>query len=93
VRRLLGQRVNRERVLHVMRDPGSQRFTESWFGKLEETLRLAPSFETLEAAGDVVATYVIHHHRPHGRLDYRTPLEVAATWNDGELTHLTTPAA
>jgi hypothetical protein len=26
---------------------------------------------------------VIHdHHRPHSRLDYRTPREVAAAWND-----------
>ena len=28
-----------------------------------------------------------YHHRPHCRLDYRTPLEVAATWNDGGHTH------
>jgi hypothetical protein len=41
----------------------------------------------------VIAAYVIHyHHRPHSRLDYRTPLEVAATWNDEGLHHLN-PAA
>ena len=45
------------------------------------------------AAGIVIGAYVIHyHHRPHSRLDYRTPLEVAATWNDGGQPHLI-PAA
>ena len=32
-----------------------------------------------------------YHHRPHSRLNYNTPLEVAATWRDGQ-DHLT-PAA
>jgi hypothetical protein len=40
----------------------------------------------------MIGTYVInYHHRPHSRLDYRTPLEVAATWKDGQ-DHLTQAA-
>jgi putative transposase len=75
------------------RDPESQAFIESWFGKLKERCIWRHEFETLDQAREVIATYVIHyHHRPHSRLDYKTPLEVAATWNDGGLTHLN-PAA
>ena len=66
------------------RDPESQAFIESWFGKLKERLIWRSEFETLDQAREVIGAYVIHyHHRPHSRLDYRTPLEVAATWNDG----------
>jgi putative transposase len=75
------------------RDPESQAFIESWFGKLKERCVWREEFETLDQAREAIDTYVTHyHHRPHSRLDYRTPLEVAATWNDGGLTHLT-PAA
>jgi hypothetical protein len=75
------------------RDPESQAFIESWFGKLKERCVWRHEFETLNEAREVIGSYVInYHHRPHSRLDYRTPLEVAATWNDGGLTHLT-PAA
>jgi putative transposase len=75
------------------RDPESQAFIESWFGKLKERCVWRHEFETLDQAREVIATYVEHyHHRPHSRLDYRTPLEVAATWNDGGLPHLI-PAA
>ena len=75
------------------RDPESQAFIESWFGKLKERCIWREEFETLDQAREAIATYVAHyHHRPHSRLDYRTPLEVAATWNDGGLTHLI-PAA
>jgi putative transposase len=75
------------------RDPESQAFIESWFGKLKERCVWREEFETLDQAREAIGTYVTHyHHRPHSRLDYRTPLEVAATWNDGGLTHLT-PAA
>src|SRR3954453_5987717 len=75
------------------RDPGSQAFIESWFGKLKERCVWRHEFETLDQAREVIDAYVIHyHHRPHSRLDYRTPLEVAATWNDGGHTHLI-PAA
>jgi putative transposase len=75
------------------RDPESQAFIESWFGKLKERCVWRHEFETLDQAREVIGTYVIHYHdRPHSRLDYRTPREVAATWNDGGQTHLT-PAA
>jgi putative transposase len=75
------------------RDPESQAFIESWFGKLKERCVWRHEFETLDQAREVIGAYVTHyHHRPHSRLDYRTPLEVAATWNDGGHTHLI-PAA
>jgi putative transposase len=75
------------------RDPESQAFIESWFGKLKERCVWREEFETLDHAREVIGAYVEHyHHRPHSRLDYRTPLEVAATWNDGGHTHLI-PAA
>ena len=75
------------------RDPESQAFIESWFGKLKERCVWRHEFETLEQAREVIGAYVDHYHdRPHSRLDYRTPLEVAATWNDGGHTQLI-PAA
>jgi putative transposase len=75
------------------RDPESQAFIESWFGKLKQRCVWRHEFESLDQAREVIDAYVIHyHHRPHSRLDYRTPLEVAATWNDGGHTHLI-PAA
>jgi putative transposase len=75
------------------RDPESQAFIESWFGKLKERCIWRNEFETLDEAREAIGSYVIHYHdRPHSRLDYRTPLEVAATWNDGGLPHLI-PAA
>jgi putative transposase len=75
------------------RDPESQAFIESWFGKLKQRCVWREEFETLEQAREVISADVIHyHHRPHSRLNYNTPLEVAATWNDGGTTHLT-PAA
>ena len=75
------------------RDPESQAFIESWFGKLKERCIWRREFETLDQTREAIETYVEHyHHRPHSRPDYRTPREVAATWNDGGLTHLT-PAA
>ena len=75
------------------RDPESQAFIESWFGKLKERCVWRHELETLDQAREVIGAYVIHyHHRPHSRLDYRTPREVAATWNDGGPTHLI-PAA
>src|SRR5215210_9246854 len=75
------------------RDPESQAFIESWFGKLKQRCVWREEFETLEQAREVIGAYVIHyHHRPHSRLNYNTPLEVAATWNDGGSTHLTAAA-
>ena len=67
------------------RDPESQAFIESWFGKLKERCVWREEFETLDEAREVIGAYVInYHHRPHSRLDYHTPLEVAATWRDGQ---------
>jgi putative transposase len=75
------------------RDPESQAFIESWFAKLKQRCIWREEFETLAQAREAIGAYVTHYHdRPHSRLDYRTPREVAATWNDGGLTHLT-PAA
>jgi putative transposase len=75
------------------RDPESQAFIESWFGKLKERCVWRHEFETLDQAREVIGAYVIHdHHRPHSRLGDNTPLEVAATCNDGGQTHLI-PAA
>jgi putative transposase len=75
------------------RDPESQAFIESWFGKLKERCIWREEFETLDQARHAIGDYVDRYHdRPHSRLDYNTPREVAATWNDAGLTHLT-PAA
>ena len=75
------------------RDPESQAFIESWFGKLKQRCVWREEFETIDDAREAIGTYVEHYHdRPHSRLDYHTPREVAATWNDGGLPHLT-PAA
>jgi putative transposase len=70
------------------RDPESQAFIESWFSKLKERCVWLHEFETLDEAREVIAAYIHHyHHRPHSGLDYRTPTEVAQTWDDalGEL--------
>src|SRR5215207_4079788 len=74
------------------RDPESQAFIEPWFGKLKERCVWREEFETLEQARQAIGTYVTnYHHRPHSRLNYNTPLEVAATWRDGQ-DHLTQAA-
>ena len=39
-------------------------------------------FETLDQAREVIAADITRHHRPHSRLDYRTPSEVRQTWDD-----------
>ena len=40
-------------------------------------------FETLDQAREVIAAYIDHYHdRPHSRLNYRTPREVRATWDN-----------
>jgi putative transposase len=75
------------------RDPESQAFTESWFGKLKERCVWRHEFVTLDEARKAIGNYVEHYHdRPRSRLHYRTPREVAATWNDGGRPHLI-PAA
>ena len=63
------------------RDPESQAFIESWFGKLKERLVWRSEFETLDQARKEIAAYIdSYHDRPHSKLAYQTPLEVAAIW-------------
>ncbi len=65
------------------RDPESQAFIESWFGKLKEREVWLNEYETLADARRGIGGYVDrYHHRPHSGLDYRTPLEVQQTWED-----------
>jgi putative transposase len=67
------------------RDPESQAFIESWFGKLKEREVWLNEYETLDQARRGIGGYVDrYHHRPHSGLNYRTPLEVAQTWEDGQ---------
>ena len=66
------------------RDPESQAFIESWFGKLKEREVWLNEYETLDQARAGIGGYVDrYHHRPHSGLDYQTPLEVRQTWEDG----------
>jgi putative transposase len=65
------------------RDPESQAFIESWFSKLKQRCIWREEFETLDEARAAIGAYVYrYHHRPHSRLAYRTPREVAATGKD-----------
>jgi putative transposase len=75
------------------RDPESQAFIESWFSKLKERCVWLHEFETLDEAREVIGAHIDgYHHRPHSGLNYRTPAEVAQTWDDA-LGDLQTPAA
>jgi putative transposase len=66
------------------RDPESQAFIESWFGKLKEREVWLNEYETLDDARRGIGGYVDRYHqRPHSGLDYRTPDEVRRTWEDG----------
>jgi putative transposase len=65
------------------RDPESQAFIESWFSKLKERCVWLHEFETLDEAREVIAAHIdTYHHRPHSSRNYRTPAEVAQTWDD-----------
>jgi putative transposase len=65
------------------RDPESQAFIESWFGKLKEREVWLNEYETIDDARRGIGGYVDrYHHRPHSGLDYKTPLEVRQTWED-----------
>ncbi|MGH3017379.1 MAG: IS3 family transposase [Gaiellaceae bacterium] len=67
------------------RDPESQAFIESWFGKLKEREVWLNEYETLDDARRGIGGYVDrYHHRPHSGLGYRTPDEVHRTWEDGQ---------
>jgi len=64
---------------------GTDNGSESWFRYLKERCVWRHEFETLDQAREVIAAYIEHyHHRPHSRLDYRTPREVRATWDDAQ---------
>ena len=64
------------------RDPESQAFIESWFGKLKQRCVWREEFETLDQARAVIGRYIeTYHHRPHSGLGYKTPAQVAGTWN------------
>ncbi len=65
------------------RDPESQAFIESWFGKLKEREVWLNEYETLDDARRGIGAYVDrYHHRPHSGLNYNTPYEVKETWED-----------
>ena len=67
------------------RDPESQAFIESWFGKLKKRLVWRSEFETLDDARAAIGAYVdSYHRRPHSGLRYRTPMQVRQTWEDGQ---------
>jgi putative transposase len=54
------------------RDPESQAFIESWFGKLKEREVWLNEYETLDDARRAIGGYVDrYHHRPHSGLNYR----------------------
>ena len=75
------------------RDPESQAFIKSWFSKLKERCVWLHEFETLDQAREVIGAHIDnYHHRPHSGLGYRTPAEVAQTWDDA-LGDLQTQAA
>ena len=62
------------------RDPESQAFIESWFGKLKDRLVWRSDFESLDQARKEIADYIDrYHHRPHSGLGYRTPTELRRT--------------
>jgi putative transposase len=77
-------RLAEHRVAHRRggyRDPESQAFIESWFSTLKRRCVWREEFETLDEARQKIGDYVDrYHHRPHSRLAYRTPREVAAIW-------------
>jgi putative transposase len=65
------------------RDPESQAFIESWFGKLKQREVWPNEYETLDDARRGIGGHIDrYHHRPHSGLNYRTPAEVARTWED-----------
>ena len=65
------------------RDPESQAFIESWFGKLKRRCVWREEFETIDEAREKIGAYIeAYHHRPHSGLGYKTPAAVAATWKD-----------
>lgn len=67
------------------RDPESQAFIESWFGRLKRREVWWNEYETLEEARLAIGSYVDgYHDRPHSMMAYRTPNEVAASWREAQ---------
>jgi len=67
------------------RDPESQPFIESRFGKLQEREVWLNEYETLDDARQGIGGCVERYrYRLHSGLDYRTPLEVRRTPEDLE---------
>ena len=65
------------------RDPESQAFIESWFGQFKKRCAWRSQWESIDQARTEIGQYVDgYHHRPHSGLGYRTPAEVADTWQD-----------
>ena len=65
------------------RDPESQAFIESWFGQFKRRCAWRTEWETIDDARADIAAYIdSYHQRPHSGIGYRTPAEVAATWQD-----------
>ena len=63
------------------RDPESQAFIESRFGQFKKRLAWRSQWESLDQARKEISGYVDgYQHRPHSRLAYLTPTEVAASW-------------
>jgi putative transposase len=68
------------------RDPESQAFIESWFGQFKKRCAWRSEWETLDQARKEVGRYIDDYHaRPHSGLAYRSPAEVAGTWQDPEV--------
>ncbi len=63
------------------RDPESQAFIESWFGQFKKRCAWR-SRMGIPRPGKERHRHVheLYHHRPHSGLAYRTPAEVAQTW-------------
>jgi transposase InsO family protein len=82
----------RRRARHACH-PAHQAFIESWFGKLKERCVWLHEFETLDEATEVIGAHIDgYHQRPHSGLNYRTPAEVAQTWDDALGNRQTHPA-
>jgi putative transposase len=65
------------------RDPESQAFIESWFGQFKKRCAWRSEWESIDQARREVASYIADYHaRPHSGLAYRSPAEVAGTWQD-----------
>ena len=65
------------------RDPESQAFIESWFGKLKQRCVWREEFETIDQAREAIGAYITtYDRRPHSGLNYKTTAQVAGTRKD-----------